>query len=324
MNTLLYIVIPCYNEEEVLHETASRLQTKMQDLQGVGLISPQSKLLFVNDGSRDSTWEIIQRLHEQNPLFAGVNLSKNQGHQSALLAGLMVAKEHAQAVISMDADLQDDINAVDRMLEQYHAGHDVVYGVRSSRVRDTWFKRSSAGLFYRLMHWLGVNIVANSADYRLMSKRALQGLEQFGEVNLFLRGVIPMVGYASAVVHYERGERFAGESKYPLRKMISFALEGITSLSVRPIRMITVFGLLFFLVSLGMSVYFVADYFAGNTVPGWASTVISVWAIGSLQLMAIGIIGEYIGKIYLESKARPRYIVESVVLREGDEDTCQK
>ena len=320
MNTLLYIVIPCYNEEAVLHETASRLQTKMADLMGVGVIDTDSKLLFVNDGSRDRTWAIINQLHETNPLFAGMNLSKNQGHQSALLAGLMVAKEHAQVAISMDADLQDDINAVDAMLDQYHAGHDIVYGVRSSRARDTWFKRTSAGVFYKLMNGLGVTMVPNSADYRLMSQRALKGLEQFTEVNLFLRGVIPMVGYPSAVVHYERGERFAGESKYPLRKMISFALEGITSLSVRPIRMITMFGLVFFLVSLGMLGFFVFDYVAGNTVPGWASTVVSVWAIGSLQLMAIGIIGEYIGKIYLESKGRPRFIVERVLLKKGKRD----
>lgn len=315
MNTLLYIVVPCYNEAAVLRETANRLQAKLHRLMAAGTITTDSKLLFVNDGSDDATWSIITELHHQSPLFAGLNLSKNQGHQSALLAGLMLAKTYAQVVISMDADLQDDINAVDAMLEQYRQGHDIVYGVRSKRIRDTWFKRSSARSFYKLMHLLGVNMIVDSADYRLMSKRALDGLEQFTEVNLFLRGVVPMVGYPSAIVYYERGERFAGETKYPLRKMITFALEGITSLSIRPIRMITVMGLVFFLLSLGVLVYSIVDYLMDGTVPGWASLLVSVWSIGSLQLMGIGIIGEYIGKIYLETKQRPRYLIESVLLK---------
>lgn len=306
----LYLVIPCYNEQEVLPETAKRLKAKFAQLRSTGKISSGSRICFVNDGSKDSTWQIITQLHQEDPVFCGINLSRNRGHQNALLAGLMTVKEDCDAAISMDADLQDDINAIDEMVEQYQAGYDVVYGVRSDRKQDTAFKRGTAQLFYKLMRAMGVDVIYNHADYRLMSRRALDGLAQFREVNLFLRGIVPMVGYRSTQVYYSRGQRFAGESKYPLRKMLSFAFEGITSLSIRPIRMISTVGLLMFLVSLGILIYSVAQYFSGDTIRGWASLAVSIWAIGGLQLLAIGIIGEYIGKLYLESKQRPRYIVE--------------
>lgn len=314
----LYLVIPCYKEEEVLPETARRLQQKMQNLINDQKIAPDSKVVFVNDGSTDRTWEIIQQLHEQNPLFEGINLSRNRGHQNALLAGLMTVREYADVTISMDADLQDDINAIDEMLDKYYAGCDIVYGVRSARKTDTWFKRTTAEGFYKVMEWLGAKVVFNHADYRLMSKRALEGLAEFKEVNLFLRGLVPMVGYPSDIVYYERRERFAGESKYPLKKMLSFAFEGITSLSTKPIRMVTALGAIIFLLSLCMLVYFVIRFLTGNTVAGWASLAVSVWALGGLQLLAIGVIGEYIGKVYLEAKKRPRYIVEQYLHDESE------
>lgn len=306
----LYLVIPCYKEEEVLLETAKRLQQKMQNLIESQKISPDSKIVFVNDGSTDHTWEIIQQLHGENVLFEGINLSRNRGHQNALLAGLMIVKDYADVSISMDADLQDDINAIDEMLDKYYKGCDIVYGVRSKRQTDTWFKRTTAEGFYKVMEWLGAKVVFNHADYRLMSKRAVNGLAEFKEVNLFLRGLVPMVGYPSDVVYYERHERFAGESKYPLKKMLSFAFEGITSLSTKPIRMIMNLGILIFIISLCMMCYFFFQFLTGNTVEGWASLAVSVWALGGIQLLAIGVIGEYIGKIYLETKERPRYIIE--------------
>lgn len=306
----LFLVIPCYNEQEVLPETAKRLKAKFAQLRSAGKISGGSRICFVNDGSKDATWQLITQLHQEDPVFCGINLSRNRGHQNALLAGLMTVKDECDAAISMDADLQDDINAIDEMVEKYRDGYDVVYGVRSDRKQDTAFKRGTAQLFYKLMRAMGVDMVYNHADYRLMSRRALDGLAQFKEVNLFLRGIVPMVGYRSTQVSYSRGQRFAGESKYPLRKMLSFAFEGITSLSIRPIRMISTVGLLMFLVSLGILIYSVVQYFAGDTIRGWASLAVSIWAIGGLQLLAIGIIGEYIGKLYLESKQRPRYIVE--------------
>ena len=314
MSTILYMVVPCYKEEEVLPETASRLKTKFETLIGNGTISEESKIMFVNDGSTDRTWEIIRKLHNENRLFAGVNLSKNRGHQNALLAGLMTAKEKADAVISMDADLQDDIDAIDEMLDKFKQGFDIVYAVRSERKKDSFFKRATAVGFYKMMRAMGVDIVFNHADYRLMSKRALDGLMQFKEVNLFLRGIVPMIGFPSDTVYYERAERFAGETKYPLRKMLAFAFEGVTSLSVRPIRMITLFGFLSFMASIIMLIYFIIDYMGGGTTPGWASTIVSIWGLGGLQLLAIGIIGEYIGKIYMEVKERPRYIIENVLI----------
>lgn len=313
MAEILYIVIPCYKEQEVLHETASRLQAKMENLIFNHKISPDSRVMFVNDGSTDQTWPIICELHEKNPLFSGVNLSRNRGHQNALLAGLMTAKDRADMVISMDADLQDDINAVDEMVDKFYEGCDIVYGVRSSREKDTFFKKFTAEGFYRVMNFLGADTVFNHADYRLMSKRALEGLEQFKEVNLFLRGIVPMIGYKTGVVEYERGERFAGESKYPLKKMLAFAMEGITSLSTKPLQYITGLGFLIFAVSILMLIYFIARWAVGGTVAGWASVICSVWAIGGLILLAIGVIGEYIGKIYMETKARPRFIIQDIL-----------
>lgn len=306
----LYIVVPCFNEEEVLPETARRLGDKLRALMNAGKISPQSRVLFVNDGSGDQTWAVITRLHRDNPLLCGLDLSRNRGHQNALLAGLMAARGRADMAISMDADLQDDVDAAGAMVDKYLAGADIVYGVRSSRKTDTFFKRTTAEAFYRLMDRLGAETVFNHADYRLMSRRALDGLAQFQEVNLFLRGIVPMIGYRTDTVEYERGERFAGQSKYPLKKMLSFALEGVTSLSVRPLRMITGLGFLVFLISLIMIVYNVVRWATGNTVAGWASLACSVWFIGGLILLSLGVIGEYLGKLYLESKDRPRFLIQ--------------
>ena len=312
----LMVVIPCYNEEEVLPETSRRLVLKMGSLMEKGLISEDSRVLLVNDGSKDRTWELISELHKENPLFEGVKLSRNRGHQNALLAGLMTARNRCDVCISMDADLQDDMDAMDKFLEKHREGCEIVYGVRSKREKDTFFKRETALMFYRLMSGMGVDIVFNHADYRLMSRRALQDLESFGEVNLFLRGVVPMIGYRTDKVYYERAERFAGESKYPLKKMLAFAMEGITSLSVKPIRFITTVGFVIFLVSLGMLIYSVVRHFMGATIQGWTSLAVSVWAIGGLQLLAIGVVGEYIGKIYLETKHRPKYIIETYLHRD--------
>ena len=317
----LYLVIPCYNEEEVLPETSKQLRAKMETLMAAGKISKESRIVFVNDGSKDRTWEIIESLHKENPLFQGIKLSRNKGHQNALLAGLMTVKEHCDMAISMDADLQDDIDAIDGMLEKYAEGCDIVYGVRNARDTDTGFKRKTAEGYYKVMRLLGADIVYNHADYRLMSKRALDGLEQFKEVNLFLRGVVPMIGYKSDKVYYARKERFAGESKYPLKKMLAFAWEGLTSLSVKPIRMIMTLGSAIFLVSIAMLIYSLVRHAMGATLVGWTSTVVSIWAIGGLQLLAIGIIGEYIGKVYLETKQRPKFIVEEYL---KDEDAEKK
>ena len=316
MNPILYIVVPCYNEEAVLPETARRLREKLEQLMGRGAISPASRVLFVNDGSKDRTWPLICQLHAQSHLMCGIDLTRNRGHQNALLAGLMTAKDRADAVISMDADLQDDINAVDAVVDKFREGVDIVYGVRSSRKRDSFFKRTTAEGFYRLMNLMGAETVFNHADYRLMSRRALEGLSQFREVNLFLRGIVPMIGYRTDTVEYERGERFAGQSKYPLGKMLSFAVEGITSLSVKPLRMITGLGFLIFLVSLGMIFYNLVRWMGGNTVTGWASLSCSLWLLGGLILLSLGVIGEYVGKLYLESKARPRFLIREIV---GDE-----
>lgn len=310
MTDILYIVVPCYNEEEVLPETAKRLKEKMSSLIKTEKISHKSRIMFVNDGSKDKTWKIIESLHKEDSLFTGINLSRNRGHQNALLAGLFTAKEKADVTISMDADLQDDINAVDEMLEKYYNGCDIIYGVRSKRKKDSFFKRITAEGFYHIMNFLGAETVFNHADYRLMSKRAVEGLSQFAEVNLFLRGIVPMVGYKSDIVYYERTERFAGKSKYPLKKMISFALEGITSLSSKPIRFITLIGFLIFIISILMIAHFIFRWAIGATVSGWASVICSVWAIGGLIMLSLGVIGEYIGKIYLESKARPKFIIE--------------
>lgn len=310
----LYIVVPCYKEEAVLPETAKRLKKKLQTLLEEGKISDQSRVMFVNDGSKDRTWEIISQLHQEEPnVFSGVNLARNRGHQNALLAGLMTAVNHADMVISMDADLQDDVNAVDAMVDAYHKGYDVVYGVRSSRKTDTFFKRFTAEGFYKLMKALGVDIVFNHADYRLMSKRALEGLAEFGEVNLFLRGIVPQIGYPWTTVEYERHERFAGESKYPLKKMLAFAFDGITSFSIKPMRLILLLGVVVFAVSILMLLYALISKLSGGTTAGWTSMMGSIWLIGGIQLLSLGVIGEYIGKIYSETKRRPRFIIERVL-----------
>lgn len=312
-NDILYLVIPCYNEEAVLPETAKQLLAKMNSMIERNIISPESRIMFVNDGSKDRTWELIQELHESNSIYSGVKLSRNKGHQNALLAGLLTAKEKADMTISLDADLQDDVNVIDEMVEKYYAGNDIVYGVRSARKTDTFFKKFTAQGFYRIMQAMGVDIVYNHADYRLMSKRAVEALEEFKEVNLFLRGIVPLIGFPSDTVSYERHERFAGESKYPLKKMLSFATDGITSFSIKPIRLITVCGFLIFLMSIAMLIYSLVVHFIGRTVHGWTSMIVSIWAIGGLQLLAIGIVGEYIGKIYLETKERPKYIIEKIL-----------
>ena len=309
MSKILYVVIPCYNEQEVLRETAKRLREKFLSLIDAGKISTQSRIVFVNDGSKDSTWKIIRDLHATDKIFSGINLSRNRGHQNALLAGLMTVKGGADMVISMDADLQDDINAIDEMIDKFNDGFDIVYGVRSKRTTDTFFKRFTAESFYKLVKFLGGDIINNHADYRLMSKRALDGLAEFGEVNLFLRGLVPMIGYPSAVVYYERAERFAGESKYPLKKMLFFALQGITSLTVKPIRLIMILGFAMSSVSLLVILWTLYEYFFGSVVRGWTSMLASLWFIGGLILLSIGVVGEYVGKIYLETKKRPRFIV---------------
>ena len=305
----LYLVIPCYNEEAVLPETAKRLKEKYDALISAGKISADSRIVFVNDGSKDKTWTLIEELHKADPVFRGICLSRNKGHQNALMAGLMTVKDECDAAISMDADLQDDINAIDAMVDKYTEGYEVVYGVRSSRKKDSFFKRTTAQGFYKLMKAMGVETIYNHADYRLMSSRALNALSEFDEVNLFLRGIVPMVGFKSTEVTYERGVRFAGESKYPLKKMLAFATEGITSMSIKPIRMIATLGLLVFLASIGVLIYSIIRKFTGDTVPGWAFLAVSIWALGGVQLLAIGVIGEYIGKIYLETKHRPKYII---------------
>ena len=316
MGNRLYMVIPCYNEEEVLDETTKRLTLRFDELIARDKIAGDSKILYVNDGSKDQTWPIIARLHEENKYVSGLNLSRNRGHQNAVLAGLMYAKDHADMVISMDADLQDDIMAIDEMVDKFHEGFDVVYGVRNSRKKDTWFKKTTAEGFYKFMKWMGVDIVFNHADFRLMSKRVLEQLEHYKEVNLFLRGIVPLIGYPSTEVYYERNERFAGESKYPLKKMLAFAFDGITSFSVKPIRMICAFGLLVFLISIAMLIYSIVIHYIGKTVPGWSSLIVSIWALGGLQLLAIGIVGEYIGKVYLEVKERPRFCIQDILDKE--------
>lgn len=312
----LYVVVPCYNEEEVLPETVRRLTEKLRSLQKRGLIGEGSRMLLVDDGSRDRTWEMIREYHQSNPLVEGLKLARNRGHQNALLAGLMAAKERCDLTVSMDADLQDDIDAIDGMLEKYREGCDVVYGVRSSRETDTAFKRGTALAFYRLMNAMGAETVYNHADYRLMSRRALEGLSQFREVNLFLRGLVPMVGYRTATVEYRRGERFAGESKYPLTKMLNFAVDGITSLSVRPIRVMALAGAVLFAGGCLWLAVLLALWLLGRQVTAAAVIVASVWGAAGLQLLGLGLIGEYLGKIYLETKARPRYLVETELTQE--------
>ena len=308
-DNILYVVIPCYNEVEVLEETTKQLKVKMEDLIKSKKISNKSKVMYVNDGSKDNTWELIKEINKKEKLFTGITLSRNKGHQNALLAGLMTAKNYADVVISMDADLQDDINAIDEMIDKYLEGCDIVYGARSKRKTDTWFKRVTAEGFYKFMHLMGVDVVYNHADYRLTSKRVLEDFSEFKEVNLFLRGMFPLVGYKSDIVYYERKERFAGESKYPLKKMLNFAWDGITSFSVKPIRLVLNVGIIIFVLSMLMLLYCLVIKLIGKAVEGWTFIVGSIWLVSGIQMLSIGIIGEYIGKIYSETKRRPRYIV---------------
>ncbi|MEG2931047.1 MAG: glycosyltransferase family 2 protein [Ruthenibacterium sp.] len=306
---VLYIVIPCYNEQAVLPITCALFLDKIRSLSDAGKVSADSRVLFVNDGSKDDTWSIIQKLAETDAHYLGVCLSRNRGHQNALLAGLMTAKEKADITISIDCDGQDDIGAMDAMVDEYLAGSDIVYGVRSKRATDTWFKRTTAEGFYKVMHMLGASVVFNHADYRLMSKRALNGLAQFKEVNLFLRGLVPLVGYRCSSVYYERAQRLAGESHYPLKKMLAFAFDGITSLSVKPLRIITNLGILVSLLSVVGILYTLLTKLFGYTVSGWSSMICAVYFLGGVQLLSIGVIGEYVGKIYSETKRRPRFII---------------
>lgn len=311
---ILFLVIPCYNEQDVLPMTSKLFLEKIQAFISQNRISSKSRILFVNDGSKDKTWNLITRLSTEHSLIEGICLSRNRGHQNALLAGLMTAKEYADVTISIDCDGQDDLNAMDEMLTHYEKGMDIVYGARSKRVTDTWFKRNTAQLFYRLMGALGVQTVYNHADYRLMSRRALEGLSKFQEVNLFLRGLVPLIGYPSSIVYYEREKRLAGESHYPLKKMLSFAFDGITSLSIRPIRIITGLGFFISFFSVIAIIWAVLTNLFGYTVSGWASVVCAVFFMGGVQLLCLGVIGEYIGKIYNETKARPRFLIQENTL----------
>ena len=306
---ILYIVVPCYNEEEVLYETTKRLKVKLKEIIKSKKVSNQSRVMYVNDGSKDKTWDIIKEINNNEELFTGISLSRNRGHQSALLAGLLTAKDYADVVISMDADLQDDIDAIEKMIDKYHEGNDIVYGARSTRKKDSFFKRFTAETFYKLMKYLGVDCVYNHADYRLTSKKVLDEFSNFKEVNLFLRGMFPLVGFKSDIVYYERNERYAGNSKYPLKKMLNFAWDGITSFSVKPLRLICILGFIILFISIAIMIYSVIRKLTGNTVPGWTFLSISIWFIGGIQMISIGIIGEYIGKIYQETKSRPRYII---------------
>lgn len=315
MTQKLIIVIPCYNEEAVLPETMSRLTTLMNEMIGDGLISEASRILFVNDGSLDQTWNLICRYHSENSLVCGVNLAGNVGHQNALMAGLLIAKNMGDILISIDADLQDDIGVIPEMVRKYLEGNDIVFGVRNERKTDSWFKRTTAQVFYRLMARLGVKSVYNHADFRLMSQRAVEQLSHYRERNLYLRGIVPQIGYHTACVYYERGKRKAGESKYPLSKMVGLAVDGITSFSVKPVRALIWTGLIFLLISLGILIYVICSLSRGDAVSGWASLILSVWFIGGIILLGLGIVGEYIGKIYLEVKDRPRYNIEQTLIQ---------
>lgn len=315
-NNTLYLVIPCYNEEAMLPITYPKLKEKMEKLIKKNKISSKSKIIFVNDGSKDNTWSLIEKYHHEDKLVGGINLSRNRGHQNALLCGLMTVKDQCDMVISMDADLQDDVNAIDKFIDEFYKGADIVYGVRSSRKKDTWFKRTTACGFYKFMSMMGVEVVYNHADYRLMSKRVLNDLEQFKEVNLFLRGIFPLIGYQTAIVTYERNQRVAGESKYPLKKMLSFAFEGITSFSVKPLSIILNIGIVILFISILIMGYCLIQKMLGNTVDGWTFITISIWFLGGIQMLALGIIGKYIGKIYSETKQRPRYIIREYLNHE--------
>lgn len=311
----LAIVVPCYKEEAVLHETHKRLSQLLDHLIEEKQIASDSYILYVNDGSTDQTWPIIQDLYQHESYACGLNLAGNVGHQNALMAGLELVKDHCDIAVSIDADLQDDILVIPEMVCRYQEGYDIVYGVRKERKTDTWFKRETAQAFYRLMNMMGVKTVYNHADYRLMSKRALQQLARFRERNLFLRGLVPLIGYQTTCVYYNRSKRLAGESKYPLKKMLDFAIDGITSFSVKPVRMIFWLGCVFILVGIGVTIWTLYTHYIHDAVPGWASLIISIWVVGGFILAALGIVGEYIGKIYIEVKDRPRYNIEKTLMR---------
>lgn len=306
----LYILVPCYNESEVLPLSSKIFRDKLKALIDEGKISESSKVAFIDDGSSDNTWQIIESLHEMDPIFSGIKLSRNRGHQNALLGGLATIVKDCDMVVTIDADVQDDVNAIDKMVDEYYNGAEIVYGVRESRQTDTFFKRFTAQSFYKLMNVMGVETVYNHADFRLMSSRAVEALLDFKEVNLFLRGIVPLIGFKTAQVTYDRAPRMAGESKYPLKKMLSFAFDGITSFSIKPIRLITSLGFSSLILSILFAIYALVSHATHHTVQGWTSTVLSVWFFGSLQLIATGVVGEYIGKIYLETKGRPRFIIE--------------
>lgn len=311
MKDILYIVVPCYNEEEILKSTANTLKDKLIPLMKKNKISTNSKILFVDDGSKDKTWEIISELNIINRIFTGIKLSKNEGHQNALLAGIFTASEKADSIISIDADLQDDVDSIEDMIDKYNEGFDIVYGVRKNRSKDSFFKKKSAEMFYKIMNILGAKTIFNHADFRLLSKRAVFALKNFKEVNIFLRGIIPMLGFKSCCVYYDRKKRTAGVSKYPLNKMISFAVNGITSCSVKLIHIIFIVGLFSLLLSFAMTIYATTSLIVGKTVSGWTSILTSIWALGGMILVSLGIIGEYVGKIYMETKKRPRFTVLS-------------
>lgn len=320
MDTILWIVIPCYNEEQVLPVTSGLFLEELESMIQKGKISDKSRILFVNDGSRDDTWKIICSLAKQNEHFIGICQSRNRGHQNAVLAGLMEAKNRCDITISIDCDGQDDIHAMEQMVDEYHDGSEVVYGVRSKRDTDTFFKRFTAEAFYKFLNFMGAEVIYNHADYRLVSSRVLKEFENFKEVNLFLRGMFPLVGFKSTSVYYERHERIAGKSHYPLSKMLGLAFDGITSLSIKPIRFITGLGIFVSLISFVAVIYAFISYFMGNAVDGWTSLLCIVCFMGGVQLICMGVLGEYIGKIYLETKARPRYIISERTYQEQDQD----
>ena len=310
---ILYIVVPCYNEQEVLPSTNEKLSHMLDEMKLSELVDEKSKLLYVDDGSRDNTWGIVERLSQQSPNVVGVKLAGNSGHQNALMAGLATAVEHCDVTVTIDADLQDDIAVIPQMLDHFNNGCDMVFGVRQERKTDSWFKRTTAGMFYKLMKWLGVNTIDNHADYRLMSNRAVKALLDYRERNLFLRGIVTKLGYKTDCVYYDRSARTAGETKYPLRKMINFAIDGITSFSVKPVRLVFTVGVIFLVIALIMLAYVLVSYFMGRAVSGWPSLILSVWLVGAFILIGLGIIGEYVGKIYTEVKNRPRYNIDTTV-----------
>lgn len=310
---VLYMIIPCYNEEEIFRDSSIKLKDKLVSLIGRGKISSKSKICFIDDGSKDSTWQLIDNAHQKDSIFSGIRLSHNQGHQNAVMAGLMTVKPYCDITISMDADLQDDIDAIDAMIDKYLSGCNIVYGVRNSRETDSFFKRITAEGYYKFLKWMGVHIIYNHSDFRLMDTKALAAMSQFREVNLFLRGIVPMIGLRHDCVYYARKERLAGESKYPLKKMLAFAWQGITSLSTEPIKFITKMGISISVVSFCIFIWSLYRYYMDETISGWTSIILSLWFLGGLILFAIGIIGEYIGKIYLEVKNRPRYIVDTFI-----------